>query len=318
MVAKTVLITGGLGYLGGRFSQYFAEIGYRVFVGSSRTDAELPFALKECSLVHTDFNDVASLTNVLSEVDSIVHLASLNAKQSLQDPQLAIKVNGIGMYNLIQASTKTKIEHLLYFSTAHIYGSSLIGQVTENTLPRPTNPYAITHRLAEDILMAAIANGDIRGTVIRLSNAIGMPITKEVNCWMLFVNDACKQAIVSQRIVINANPRIRRDFIPVNSVCKISEYLLCDRPLFKDPLLNVGSGVSYSLLSIAEIIADRCQLLFGFHPEILFSDDSLNTSECFDYRVDKLISKMGYSTNNDLNSPIDEVLNFCFENFSKI
>ena len=148
MVNKTVLITGGLGCLGGRLSKYLLNAGYRVIIGSSRKNAELPDELKSCSLVYTDFNDIDALNAVCCDVDSVIHLATINAQLSQDNPQLAVKVNGIGMYNLIQASVTSKVKYFVYFSTAHIYGSPLVGEINENTLPRPTHPYAITHRLA--------------------------------------------------------------------------------------------------------------------------------------------------------------------------
>ena len=48
MVTKTVLITGGLGCLGGRLSKYLMDAGYQVVIGSSRQDAKLPNELENC------------------------------------------------------------------------------------------------------------------------------------------------------------------------------------------------------------------------------------------------------------------------------
>ncbi len=315
MVTKTILITGGLGCLGGRLSKYLMDAGYQVVIGSSRQDAKLPNELENCSLVYTDFDDIDTLADICHEVDCVIHLATVNAQQSQDDPKLAIKVNGIGTYNLIQASVKSSVKYFLYFSTAHIYGSPLAGEINENTLPKPVHPYAITHRLAEDFLLESISKQDIKGSVVRLSNSIGLPLIKEANCWMLFINDVCKQAVVDQRIVIHSNPDSERDFIPMNVVCEITEYFLSNHTTANYPIFNVGSGISYTLLQIAKMIANRCEELFGFCPKIVYSENNISQNLKLKYKVNKLTMEMRYITNNNLNPSIDEVLRFCNAEF---
>ena len=315
MVTKTVLITGGLGCLGGRLSKYLIDAGYQVVIGSSRQDAKLPNKLVNCSLVYTDFDDIDTLTGACRAADCVIHLATINAQHSQDDPQLAIKVNGIGTYNLIQASVKSKVKYFLYFSTAHIYGSPLTGEIDESTLPKPLHPYAITHRLAEDLLLDSISSQKIKGSVVRLSNSIGLPLIKEANCWMLFINDACKQAVVDRHIVIHSDPNSERDFIPISAVCEIAEYFLSNQTTADYPVFNIGSGVSYTLLQIAEMIADRCEELFGFCPKIVYSEYNISQNLKLEYKVNKLTAEMGCVINNNLESSIDEVLKFCNAEF---
>ena len=317
MVKSTILITGGLGCLGGKLSKYLIDLGYQVVVGSSRQDAELPSGLPNCSLVYTDFDNINTLIKACCGVDHVIHLASVNAQKSQDDPQLAIKVSGIGTYNLIQASILSKVEYFLYFSTAHIYGSPLIGEINESTLPKPLHPYAIAHRLAEDFLLEAINSQNIKGSIVRLSNSIGLPLTKEANCWMLFVNDICKQAIVNRRIVIRSNVSSERDFITMDVVCEMTNCFLSNQTTVYYPVFNIGSGISHTLLQMAEIVTNRCEALFGFCPEIVFSENSNSQNLELKYKIDKFINEMNFTINNNLESSIDEVLNFCISEFSK-
>ena len=311
MARITVLITGGLGCIGGELSKYLINAGYQVVIGSSRQDAKLPNELKNCLLVYTDYDDTSTLDNACRKVDCVIHLATINAQQSQDDPKLAIKINGIGTHNLIMSSIKSNVKHFLYFSTAHIYGSPLVGEIDENTLPKPLHPYAITHRLAEDFLLESINKARIKGNVIRLSNSIGLPLVKEADCWMLFINDACKQAVIDRCIVIHSNPNIERDFIPMSAVCKITDYFLSHYTVDNYPVFNVGSGISYTLLQIAEIIAKRCEYLFGFYPKVSYFDNGNFQNLKLDYKIDKLVLEMGYEVNNNLEPAIDKILKFC-------
>jgi len=311
VAVKTVLITGGLGCLGGGLARYLIDAGYRVIIGSSRLDAQLPNKLKQCSLIYTNYDDIETLNKACSNVGYIIHLASVNAQQSEKHPELAKKVNSIGTANLIRAGIKNKVGYFLYFSTAHVYGNPLMGEIDESTRPSPSHPYALTHKFAEDFLLNAISDGLINGNIFRLSNSIGLPLVTEANCWMLFVNDVCKQVITDRSITINSNPNNERDFIPMSSVYEITEYFLATRITASQPVFNVGSGTSYTLLQVAEIIASRCKALFGYSPQIVCTEKSLAKSLKLTYKVDKLTAEMKYITNNDLEPAIDEILKFC-------
>tara|TARA_B110000008_G_scaffold276397_1_gene315586 strand:+ start:1055 stop:1999 length:945 start_codon:yes stop_codon:yes gene_type:complete len=314
MVGRTVLITGGLGCLGGNLAKYLEEKGYRIIIGSSRQNAILPNELKNCSLVYTNFDDLESLSNACEKVDFVIHLAATNAKNSQDDPQLAVRVNVIGTCNLIQSSIRSGVDYFLYFSTAHIYGSPLVGRIDESKNPKPLHPYATTHRLAEDFLLESINKEKINGNIFRLSNSVGLPVNKEADCWTLFINNACKQAISKQQIVIRSNPNIERDFIPVDSVCLVTEYFLSTSIKHKYPVFNVGSGISYSLLQIAKIIANRCEQILGFRPKISFNNTATLQNTKLEYIVDKLNTEMEPVLNNNLEHAIDEVLIFCSNN----
>ena len=114
-----VLITGGLGYVGGGLSKYLLNNGYQVIIGSSRKDAKIPNQLKKCSLVYNDFYSISNLTDICNGVDCVIHLAALNSQQCQDSPELAIKINGIGTYNLIQAciKKKSKIFFIFFYRT---------------------------------------------------------------------------------------------------------------------------------------------------------------------------------------------------------
>jgi UDP-glucose 4-epimerase len=313
---KTILITGGLGCLGGGLCKYLVNAGYQVVIGSSRQDIELPIDLKNCSLVYTDFDNVSTLSNACHEVDCVIHLATINSQQSQNDPKLAINVNGIGAYNLIQSSVKNNVKYFLYFSTAHVYGSPLMGSISEKSLPKPLHPYAITHRLAEDFLLESIASQNIKGSIIRLSNSIGLPLIEKANCWKLFINDACKQAVVDRRIFIHSNPNSERDFIPMKDVYYVAEYFISNNVTADYPVFNLGSGVSHTLLQIAEMIANRCDDLFGFYPNLIYSKGLNKSNASLTYKVDKLLDTMSYVPSSDLTPSIDEILKFCHSQYS--
>jgi len=310
LVNKTILVTGGLGCLGSHLCKHLLNCGYTVIIGTSRKDAELPRELIGCILVYTDFFDINILNQACHSVDYVIHLATVNAQKSQEDPHLAVKVNGLGTLNLIQASEAQNVSYFLYFSSAHIYGSPLVGMIDESTLPKPSNSYSITHRLAEDFLLESINSKKMRGVIFRLSNSIGKPSSIDTNCWTLFVNNICRQAIESRSITINSNPLIERDFIPVSSVCSIVNHFLVNRPHSKFPVYNIGSGDAYCLNDIAKLVIQRCGALYGFLPKLVVNESIKLAHTPLCYKTDKIIGELGWEFSSDLIPVIDEVLEY--------
>lgn len=309
MVKKTVLVTGGLGFIGGGLCHYLSKVGFDVIIGSSRKDAFLPSELSTCLLAFVDLQSYKSLLKVCDKVDYVVHLASIDAQKSLSDPTKAIKVNANGTDNLVKACIATNIEYFLYFSTAHIYGSNLKGRVDENTSPSPINTYSESHKLAEDFLVKAFSKKELSGLILRLSNSVGLPLIKPDSS-KLFLNDICRQAIENQSIKINSNPYIERDFISLDSVYIAVKAILSRLPESSLPIFNFGSGITHSLLSIANIVIDRCEYLFNITPELLYQKKYTKNDFPLEYSNEKFINKFCYKPDTRLYPSIEEVLKF--------
>jgi len=315
VVKKSILITGGLGYLGGQLSRYFLGEGFNVIIGTSRKNAELPQCLRGCDLALIDLTDIDSLKSCCSEIEFVIHLAALNASSSKKNPKLAVEINGIGTLNLIEACIAAKVRYFLYFSTAHIYGT-LTGVIEEKNLPKPSHPYSITHRLAEDFLLSSIESKKIKGSIIRLSNAIGAPVTKEADCWTLYSNEVSKQAVINRQIIIKSNPDTQRDFISISAICEVVDTILNKQPNAEFPVYNLGSGSSISLLDFAEIIVTQCKELFNFSPKLIYSTDEEKNTAPLIYKIDKLVNEIGYKPANNLVSSVNEILEFCDSEFN--
>ena len=208
------------------------------------------------------------------------------------------------------------MQRFIYLSTAHVYGSPLSGTITEETCPVSLHPYATSHRAGEDAVRAAHQRKHIEGIVIRLSNSYGAPAHKDADCWMLLVNDLCRQAMTSGRIVLRSSGLQQRDFITISEVCRVITHFL-ELPADKlgDGLYNAGGAWSPTILNMAERVAKRILFITGKEPAILRnSNRDTEDSESLDYRMKKLIDtgfKMG--GNGGIDPEIDELIRFCIQ-----
>ena len=302
-----VLISGGLGYLGGRIAKYLLDSGFQVRIGSSRSHPDVPSDLLSCEIVICDLSDKRSLENACKNVSSIIHLASLNAQECDHDPEAALLINGLGTLNLLNAAKKMGVTKFVYFSTAHVYGSPLQGIIDENSTPRPIHDYAITHRLAEDYVLQANSNKDITGSILRLTNSVGSPLNSKENCWMLVVNDLCKQTALNHSMELHSDELVQRDFIPISTVCStVVDVLTSD--VLDGEIANISSSVVLTLRELTNLIADRSEVVLGFRPNINFkrlpkgkpleslfiSNSKLKSSGCIidtdlSYEIDQLL-----------------------------
>lgn len=307
-----VLVTGGFGYLGGRLAQFLAsQPGYEIVLGS-RGANEPPSWLPHAKGVQTLWNSPSALEQICTGIDAVVHLAGMNAQDCVADPVGALEANAVATARILQAAIQKSVDRFIYMSTAHVYASPLVGAISETTCPVSLHPYATSHRAGEDVVRAAHERGDIQGIVVRLSNAFGAPAHVDANCWMLLVNDLCRQAVQNRQVVLRSSGLQARDFITLHDVSRALRHLLeLPESASGDGLFNLGSGTSLTVWEMTQRIARCCCETLGFNPGMLRPEESLNEkTTLFQYDINKL-AKTGFALTGDMDAEINQALRFC-------
>ena len=310
-----ILITGGFGFIGGRLGQHLQQVGHQIVLGS-RQDVVSPDWLADAEVVRTDWKDPHALEQLCDGVDVVIHAAGMNAQDCSENPVAALEFNGVATARLVKAASRQRVKRFIYISTAHVYASPLVGTITEDTCSQNLHPYATTHRAGEDLLLGTCQRGNMEGVVLRLSNAFGAPAHKNVNCWMLLVNDLCRQAVQTGKMILRSNGLQQRDFIAMEEICRVAGCLTSNDLVFSTPkVFNVGSGSAQSVLNIAELIQQRCKLTLGYEAELQHPNPQANEkSENLKYCTDGL-AEIGFSVVGDNSLEIDKLLMFCCETF---
>lgn len=314
---KNVLITGAFGYLGGRIAKLLAgDPDVVVHLGTRDGRRRPPAWIGSGKVTAMDLDSRLSLDDACRGMDAVVHLAAVNEVECASDPQRALEVNGLGTLRLLEAAQTRGVERFVYLSTIHVYGSPLAGVITERTLPRPRHPYAITHRVAEDFVLASHDTGKLTGIVLRLSNGFGAPASPEADRWTLVVNDLCRQAVTTERLVLKTPGLQRRDFITLHDVARaVSHMLGLPGERCADGLFNLGGEYTVSILEMANLIATRCEAILGVRPPIERPQPAASeTVEDLEYRMEK-IKGTGFTLTGDAEEEMDATLRFCVEYF---
>jgi UDP-glucose 4-epimerase len=312
-----VLISGGFGFVGGRLAQHLHQAGHQVVLGS-RTARSPPEWLREAEVAQINWNNCDAMASVCVGGDIIIHAAGMNAPDSAANPAEALAFNGVATARLLDAGSKARVKRFIYLSTAHVYSSPLEGTITEETCPRNLHPYATSHLAGESAVLYATQRKQIEGIVLRLSNVFGPPAHVEANCWMLLVNDLCRQAVETGQIVLKTSGNQLRDFIPMKNLCDTFQILTTRDDIWnRNFSINLGAGYAMSVISMAELIRQRCQHVIGNKPHIHRPASSeTGAVPHLEFRTAKL-AKLITLPSIDMESEIDELLRFCQRTFVK-
>ncbi len=307
-----ILITGGWGFIGGRLAQYLKNSGHNIVI-ASRYVHNIPVWLPDSEVLCIDWKSKLSLELACEGVDVIIHSAGMNAQDCFADPIAALQVNGHGTEQLIQAAISKSVKRFIYLSTAHVYANPLVGEISDSTYPLNDHPYATSNIAGENALLNAIDKGYVKGVVLRLSNTYGYPTHKEVNCWMLLVNDLCKQAVKNNQINIKSSGLQYRDFISMNEVCKTILYIIQNDLI--TGCFNLCSENSKTVIEMAQYIQKRCNIILNIYPSLsVNTSQTIENNKALNIKMSGL-KKFGIQVNNDLDE-IDSLLVFCSKWFA--
>jgi len=129
---------------------------------------------------------------------------------------------------------------------------------------------------------------------------------------MLLLNDLCRQAVNTRRMVLSSSGIQRRDFIALADVCRaIAHVLHVEGEVLGDGLYNVGTGWAPTVIEMTERIARCCHRTLGYLPEITRGQLVTNeTTADLDYRIDKFLST-GFRPVGDVDAEVIGTLKFC-------
>jgi UDP-arabinose 4-epimerase len=179
---KTILVTGGAGYVGSHCCKAFAHAGWRVVVFDSLYRGWRDM-VKWGDLIEGDIMDRASLDAAIAHVrpDVVAHFAALTSVgESVADPATYYRNNSIGTFNILEAMRAGGVNKMIFSSTAATYGVPLETPITEGHVQRPINPYGWSKLFVERMMADYAAAYGLKFASLRYFNAAGADAQGEV------------------------------------------------------------------------------------------------------------------------------------------
>ena len=312
--SRNILITGGLGYVGGRIANYLQTSDYdcRIKVMTRKQIQKVPNWASGFEVCQGDLSDDNAISEALENVDTVLHLAALNEIDSGNQPDYAVEVNGQGTHNVLKSCVAKGIRQFIYMSTFHVYGAGSGVDITELVPTKPVHPYSITHRLAEDFVNWYRYSQGMETLILRLSNGYGYPADEKEQRWSLVFNDLCWQAVQSGEIRLRTSGVQHRDFISLHDVARAIEHFLILSPSdWDDGIFNLGGETSMSIYDVAQIISIEYKKLYGREIPIFVGEDNATPdSKPVIYNIDKL-KQTGFELTDNLTTEIIGTLELC-------
>lgn len=172
----SILVTGGLGFVGSHFARLADEAGRRVVVLDDRSGGAPAQLAAGIAVVEGDLGDAALIRRVCREhqVGAVAHFAGkIAVGESVTRPDLYFEVNVVRSLALLAALRDAGVTACLFSSTAAVYGVPTQTPIAETAVREPVNPYGATKLALEHALAAwGVAYGT-RWAALRYFNAAG-------------------------------------------------------------------------------------------------------------------------------------------------
>jgi UDP-glucose 4-epimerase len=149
-----VVVTGGAGFIGSHLCYELAQRGNQVIIlddlstGKKANTEEL--IGNKVEFVQGSITDLPLLQELFRDVDYIFHLAAIpSIPRSLENPLASHNANITGTLNVLLAARDNKVRKVIYASSSSVYGDTPTLPKTEDMLPNPQSPYAVTKLAGE-------------------------------------------------------------------------------------------------------------------------------------------------------------------------
>ena len=256
---KTLLITGGCGFIGSNFIHYalakYPE--YRVVNLDKLTYAGNPANLIELAddgryrFVEGDICDSATVGPLVAEADIVVNFAAeSHVDRSIMGGAEFVKTNFNGTYTLLDSAVEHGIERFHQISTDEVYGSIDEGAWTEEWPLAPRNPYSSTKASAELLVRAYHITHGLPVVTTRASNNIG-PLQYPEKRVPLYITNA----IDDLPLPVYGDGSQVRDHLYVEDHCSAIDLVLHQGEIGE--IYNVGGENDATGLEVAKVILKR-------------------------------------------------------------
>ncbi|MCJ2074712.1 UDP-glucose 4-epimerase GalE [Methylobacterium sp. E-016] len=265
-----VLVTGGAGYIGSHMVLALQDAGREETVVLDDLSTGFDWALPpEVKLVRGDVGDPGLVTETIlqNRVDAIAHFAArIVVPDSVADPLHYYLANTVKTRALIETAVRTGVKHIIFSSTAAVYGEPETVPVPEDLATNPINPYGRSKLMSEWMIRDAAAAHGFSYVILRYFNVAGADPrgrTGQSTPNATHLIKVATQAALGQRPHLEVfgtdyptpDGSCLRDYIQVSDLAEAHRVALDHLRAGGESLtLNCGYGNGYSVLEVIETV----------------------------------------------------------------
>lgn len=271
---RTILITGGAGFIGSHLSERLLREGNKVLVIDNfnnyydpeikrnnieevkKTFVENNISLDNYIVFEGDIRDNEFLKEVFSnKIDSIIHLAAMaGVRPSIEDPSLYYDVNITGTVNLLQRCRENNIKQFVFASSSSVYGNNeKVPFAESDRVDNPISPYAATKKSGELLCYTYHHLFNMNIACLRFFTVYGPRQRPD-----LAINKFTSLILEDKEIPFYGNGTTSRDYTfvedIVSGIVSSINYVNTNDIVFE--IFNLGGDKTVSLIEMVETIED--------------------------------------------------------------
>ena len=255
---KTILITGGAGFMASNFARYLLKKyeNYKIIIVDALTYAGSMENVPDHERVEFWYGDVRNaelIGNLMPKVDAVAHFAAeTHVTRSIFDNKIFFETDVLGTQCIANAVLKNQnVKRFIHISTSEVYGTAIGDQMDEEHPINPMSPYAAAKAGADRLVYSYHKTYGIPATIIRPFNNYG-PNQHLEKVVPRFITSC----LLDEPLTVHGNGTAKRDWLFVEDLAKAVDAAIHSDKDLNGEVINVGTGRDIDVISIAEKIAD--------------------------------------------------------------
>ena len=258
---KKILVTGAAGFIGSHLVETLVKNGKKV-IAYDRYNTFNNWGHLENSKFKNDFEmilgdirDYDSVSKIMKNCDSVMHLAALiGIPYSYVSPLAYIKTNIEGTYNVLEASKANNINNIIITSTSETYGSALYTPMDENHRLLGQSPYSASKIAADNLSLSYYMSYNLPVKIIRPFNCYGPRQSARA-----IIPTIASQLLSSKKNIHLGNINSVRDLTYVEDLTA-AFCVMHKSKNFIGEVTNVGTGKGYKIEELYKIISNKLNI----------------------------------------------------------
>jgi UDP-glucose 4-epimerase len=253
---RTVLVTGGAGFIGSHIAEALAERGDRVRVLDNLSTgrvANMDSFRDRIEFVEADLVDARVVAELVDGVDCVFHEAALaSVPRSVEAPLDTNAACVTGTVTLLDAARRARVRRVVYAASSSAYGDRPTSPKRESDLPLPISPYGAAKLAGEHYCRAFTATYGFETVCLRYFNVFG-PRQDPASPYSAVIPLFITAILDGRQPVVYGDGLQSRDFSYVSNVVE-ANLLAADAENVAGRTLNIANGKSTDLLTLLDVL----------------------------------------------------------------
>jgi dTDP-glucose 4,6-dehydratase len=259
---KTILVTGGAGFISSNFVRHLltatphkvVSVDALTYAGNMENLADV-MTHERLHFVHGDIRDPELVAEIVADVDVIVNAAAeSHVEKSIEEGASEfVTTNVEGTQILLDAIRRTPVERFILFSSSEVYGTAERAPMDEDHALNPRSPYAATKAGADRLAYSYWVTYELPIVIVRPFNNYG-PYQHPEKVVPRFIT----QALRGEPLTVHGDGHASRDWVFVEDVAQaIDAVIAADIGSIAGEVINLATGRDISVAQIADLVLER-------------------------------------------------------------